>query len=292
VKITAQDLQREQEARQDHFEIMLRRQGWHLACHKPVQIDPKVIRLPYSHETGSTNGSNGAAHENNIFYTMFGDNTFRKLLRHIFFHKQCSYDDLKGMCGSDQKLSKYLSFMTIHELIVQNGELWEKGPAYKEIDNIGPTLEWYVAEWFRSWLQVPARHSVAIRDVADGGDMDVVAFVDGIRVMVECKSGSPSQINETDIKLFLRRAADFNPEIAILLIDTESRIDRQIEMLNRLRTGGDPLTAQDERHRLYWGARHIYAINARMSIADTLSSVLRLYFSRIRHVAFWRLSQY
>jgi hypothetical protein len=108
--------------------------------------------------------------------------------------------------------------------------------------------------------------------------------------MVECKSGSPTQISETDIKLFLSRAADFNPEVAILLIDTESRIDQQVEMLNRFRTGADPLTAQDEHKTLYWGARHIYVINTRVGIADSLSAVLRLYYSKIRHIAFWRLS--
>ncbi len=275
--------QEERAGRPDQFEIMLRRQGWHLIRHKSVHNDPKVIRLHCRH------GVDGA-HDDTAFYDAFGDNTFRKLLRHIFFHKRCSHDDLRRICSSELKLAKYLHFMCEHELTVQEGEFWCKSPAYKDIDNIGPTLEWYVAEWFRSWLEVPARHSVAIKDVADGGDLDVVAFVDSIRVMVECKSGSPSQITETDMKLFLRRAADFNPEIAILLIDTESRIDQQIEMLNRYRIGSDPINAQDDHRSLYWGARHIYVINARASIADSLSAVLRLYYSKIRHIAFWRLS--
>ena len=274
---------KERERQPDQFEIMLRRQGWHLIQHRPVYTDPKVIRLYCQQDEDNTR-------DNTTFYDAFGDNTFRKLLRHIFFHKRCTYDDLKRICSSEQKLAKYLNFMSEQKLIVQERECWQKGPAYRDIDNIGPTLEWYVAEWFRSWLQVPARHSVVIKDVADGGDLDVVAFVDGIRVMVECKSGSPSQITETDMKLFLRRAADFNPEIAILLIDTESRIDQQVEMLNRFRVGSDPIIPQDDHKSVYWGARHIYVINARSSIADSLSAVLRLYYARIRHIAFWRLS--
>jgi hypothetical protein len=285
VKISAQDLQREQAARQDNFEIMLRRQGWHLTRHQPVHTDAKVIRL-YHHGCCSDTDYNDAT-----FYNTFADNTFRKLLRHIFFHKCCTFDDLKRICSSEHKLMKYLTFMQEYNIVYQDGDFWYKGPDYKEIHNIGPTLEWYVAEWFRSWLQVPARHGVAIKDVADGGDLDVVAFVDSIRVMVECKSGSPSQITENDIRLFLQRSADFNPEIAVLLIDTESRIDQQVEMLNRFRTGSDPLTAQDDHNSVYWGARHIYAINTRVSIADSLSKVLRLYYSKIRHIAFWRLQQ-
>ncbi|MBV9710199.1 MAG: hypothetical protein JO011_04680 [Ktedonobacteraceae bacterium] len=275
---------KERERQPDQFEIMLRRQGWHLIQHRPVYTDPKVIRLYCQQDEDNTRDNT------TTFYDAFGDNTFRKLLRHIFFHKRCTHDDLKRICSSEQKLAKYLNFMSEQKLIVQERECWQKGPAYRDIDNIGPTLEWYVAEWFRSWLQVPARHSVVIKDVADGGDLDVVAFVDGIRVMVECKSGSPSQITETDMKLFLRRATDFNPEIAILLIDTESRIDQQVEMLNRFRVGSDPIIPQDDHKSVYWGARHIYVINARSSIADSLSAVLRLYYARIRHIAFWRLS--
>jgi hypothetical protein len=178
VKITVQDLRREQEARQDNFEIMLRRQGWQLIQHRPVHTDSRVIRV---FQDGSPNGTE---HDTITFYEAFGDNTFRKLLRHIFFHKRCTPDELKRICGSEQKLSKYL----------------------------------------------------------------------------------------------------------ILLIDTESRIDQQVEMINRFRTGGDPLSAQDARHSLYWGARHIYAINSKVSIADSLSAVLRLYYSKIRHIAFWRMS--
>src|SRR6266498_833436 len=134
--------QEERAGRPDQFEIMLRRQGWHLIRHKSVHNDPKVIRLHCRH------GVDGA------------------------------HDDLRRICSSELKLAKYLHFMCEHELTVQEGEFWCKSPAYKDIDNIGPTLEWYVAEWFRSWLEVPARHSVAIKDVADGGDLDVVAFVD------------------------------------------------------------------------------------------------------------------
>ncbi|MFL5628419.1 MAG: hypothetical protein ACJ788_22800 [Ktedonobacteraceae bacterium] len=261
---------------------MLRRQGWYLIRHKPIHTDSRVIRV------SQPLASQDAVDASNPFYELFGENTFRKLLRHIFFHKACTLEELKGICSSEQKLDKYLSFMLEHKLIACENEIWKKAPAYKDIDNLGPTLEWYVAEWFRSWLQVPARHGVAIKGVADGGDLDVVAFVDGIRIMIECKSGSPSQLNDTDIKLFLRRAADFNPEIAVMLIDSESRIDRQIEMINRLRPGGDPLTPQDAQKTLYWGARHIYVSNTKHGIGESLSAILRLYYSKIRHIAFWR----
>jgi hypothetical protein len=276
-------MQEEQRIQPDEFELMLRRQGWHLIRHRPIQTDPRVIRLP-------PQDGQDEAYVRQLFYEAFGDNTFRKLLRHIFFHKQCPYDDLRRICRGTEKLDSHLAFMLHHRLIEREGDTIYKGGAYQHIDNLGPTLEWYVAEWFRTWLQVPARHGVSIKGVVDGGDMDVVAFVESIRVMVECKSGSAAQITENEFKLFLRRAAEFNPEIAVLLIDTESRLDPQIELLNRLRTGGDEIRTQDNHRSLYWGARHIYVVNTRVSIGDSLSAVLRLYFSKVRHIAFWRLS--
>lgn len=276
------DRQREQEAAQDGFDLMLRRQGWYLIQHRQVYIDPRVIHLSSSDTTESDEDLF------TILYEAFGENTFRKLLRHVFFHQQGTISELRNMCSSEQKLAHYLDFMQVHLLIKLEGENWHKGQHYQTINNIGSTLEWYIAEWFRRWLQVPARHGVTIKGVADGGDLDVVAFVDGIRVMLECKSGSPSQISETDIQLFFQRAADFNPEIAVLLIDTESRIDQQIDMFNRLRSGGDPLKPQDTGKNLYWGARHIYVTNTKNGIGESLSAILRLYYSKIRHISFWR----
>ncbi len=269
---------RERGTIQDDFDLMLRRQGWYLVQHRPITTDPRVIHFPSEVH---------AAHPT-LLYEAFGETTFRKLLRHIFYHRQGTLNELRSICSGEQKLSKYLDFMQEQLLVELEGETWRKGEYYKAINNIGSTLEWYIAEWFRTWLQVPARHGVTIKGVADGGDLDVVAFVDGIRVMVECKSGSPSQISETDVQLFFRRAADFNPEIAVLLIDTESRIDQQIDIFNRLRSGGDPLKPQDAGKNLYWGARHIYVTNTKPGIGESLSAILRLYYSKIRHISFWR----
>lgn len=282
MRFTPDDRRREQEAAQDGFDLMLRRQGWYLIQHRQVYTDPRVIHLTTQHP--AENGEDPFT----ALYETFGENTFRKLLRHIFFHQVGTADELRRICSSEQKLLHYLSFMREHLLIELEEENWRKGPFYRNINNIGSTLEWYTAEWFRRWLQVPARHGVTIKGVADGGDLDVVAFVDGIRVMIECKSGSPSQLTDGDILLFFRRAADFNPEIAVLLIDTDSRIDQQIEMFNRLRSSGDPLKAQDAGKNLYWGARHIYVTNTKNGIGESLSAILRLYYSKIRHISFWR----
>src|SRR6185312_1110293 len=130
---------------------MLRRQGWYLIQHRQVYTDPRVIHL--SRSSMLTNDEDPFT----ALYEMFGENTFRKLLRHVFFHQQGTISDLKRMCSGEQKLAHYLTLMREHLLIELEDEQWRKGPVYKTINNIGSTLEWYVSEWFRRWLQVPAR---------------------------------------------------------------------------------------------------------------------------------------
>lgn len=68
----------------DIFELMLRRQGWHLLRSRPSSNDPKVIQLR------RCVAAKGTEYGERAFFDAFGENTFRKLLRHIFFHKRCT----------------------------------------------------------------------------------------------------------------------------------------------------------------------------------------------------------
>ena len=262
---------------------MFRRQGWSDFEYKSPYLDSQVIKLRWIDPPNVSKKYSPQA-----FYDRFGDNTFRKLLRAIFFSPR-TYEQLKSLCEG-QKLDSHLEFMREQEIAVQEGDVWKKSFGYEQVSGIGPTLEWYVAEWFRLWLQSPARHGVTIKDLADGGDLDVVAFVDGKRIMVECKSGKPENISDTELRLFLQRAFEFGPEMAILLVDTESSIDKPVEIMNDLRSGEDPLKPQDSHKTLYWGMHHIYAVNTRKSIAHSLSTVLQLYNSKIKYLSFYNPS--
>jgi hypothetical protein len=264
----------------DDFDLMFHRQSWHGFSYKSLYNDPDVLRLRWIDPPNS-----GKKYSPHAFFDRFGDNTFRKLLRAIF-SESCTYEKLISIC-SRQKLDDHLSFMNEQEIIVQNGELLSKAPQYQHIKGLGHTLEWYVAEWFRTSLKAPARHGVTVKEVADGGDLDVVAFVDGLRIMVECKSGKPTNITETQLRLFLQRADEFSPEIAILLLDTESDIAGQIEIMNKISRNGDLLSPQNKQSSLYWGFRCVYVVNAKDSIEASLYSVLRLYHTKIKHLSFW-----
>lgn len=251
----------------DDFSMLLRRQGWHLITCKPLYTDPEVIAIR------NTASPRNIAVGDVAFFELLGDNIIRKLLRAILVRPRTRQELFQLCSGNEQKLDKVVILLEQDGLITREAEVWKKGPECTMINNIGPTLEWYVTEWFRAQLQVPARHGVLLEEVAQWGDLDVVAFVNDVRVMVECKSARPDDIPEAELRHFLQRAATFNQEIAVLLIDTESSIAKPIEILNaiyldlawkdaRLSTPSLPENAQIDAPRvepqsdsqgLYWG---------------------------------------
>jgi|GEM_PF-1734386 len=284
----------------DKFELLLRRQGWHLQSYSSTYNDPQVIQ--WRPILGPHEGISAAR----PFSSYLGDNTFRKILRAIMTSPR-DMKFLSGICANQAKLAQSLDLLEAGGIAVHNGDLWSKGPGCKDIDNTGPTLEWYVAEWFRRELEAPARHGVKIEEVPRGGDLDVVAFVNDQRIMVECKTGKPENISDIDIRWFLQRAHDFKPEMAILLIDTESSVAKPAHLASQI--VGELSRASLELSRkspneetsdtkntlaaafpkypdLFWCARNIYITSVRHGIDAALSAVLRLYHSHVRHLLF------
>jgi hypothetical protein len=253
----------------DEFDLMMNRQGWQVTNKKLLYNDPDVIKQRWINPPHVDKRYSPQA-----FFDRFGDNTFRKLLRTIFFRSR-TLEELERSC-SRKILEDHLTFMQEQEIAVYENDCWSKASQYKDIEDIGTTLEWYVAEWFRSTLKAPARHGVTIEGVADGGDLDVVAFVGEKPVMVECKSGNPAYITEVQLKLFLRRVADFNPAMALLLIDTESKIDKQIEMLKKVYLARDIVKLRSSRQ---WDITSVHVRNVDKSIAESLRATLRSHSS-------------
>lgn len=276
--------------------LHLRRQGWHLTTHRPVFIDPQVLG-PHLTVDWKTDVFPQAP----SFFEVFGDATARKLLRALISGPQTE-EQLGKICGNAATLTRHLDFYRQMGFIVRDGDTWRKSPPCEHIDNLGSTLEWYVAQWFRTELDVPARHGVTIEGVE--GDLDVVAFVEGIRVFVECKVGKPSNVEQAELRHFLQRAYEFNPEIAVFLVDTTSAIEeRIITPLNdiyhevarqdgclddaSLPVGILRIEAQPRYGKgIYWGARHIYVVNTAQGIDGALDTVLRHYHARARHQRF------
>jgi hypothetical protein len=153
--------------------------------------------------------------------------------------------------------------------------------------DIGHSLEWYVAEWFRLTQSMhhllPVRHGVTFHRGFDAGDIDVFALFDQWAVAVECKSSST--ISHLELALFLKRARLLRPAIAVLLIDTPTlSLDGRIRRLNALIASDHeetlaPLSSVGD--GIYWGAGHICVTSVSQSLSSSLTSVLQVIQQKI-----------
>ncbi len=136
---------------EDDFKLRLRRKGWHLIAHAPLYSDPRVIAVRHM---VSPRNINGGVEE---FFKLFGQKTTRKILRAILDAPQ-SEEQLEPICTNNTRRQEILNTLEMDNLIRRDGEFWMPGSELDGIHDIGQTLEWYIAEWFRRELEVPARH--------------------------------------------------------------------------------------------------------------------------------------
>lgn len=269
---------------EDGFDVLMRRQGWHLTGSNPAR---KVIQWRSALATSSSA-------DQTSFYGAFGEKRVRKLIRSMLSApqgEQRSTQELAVICPNETRLNAILTYLQAGGIVTKKGARWSRGAHCHQADNIGQTLEWYVAEWFRSELKAPARYGVTVEEMANGADLDVVAFLGDTRVWVECKSSKPDDISAGDLKGFLQRAFDFRPEIAVLLIDTDCSVAKLAQdvrnlwnHLSALSLGKEtPPVAQAEAEPvpgysgIYWCARHVYVANVEHSVDRSLSNALRFH---------------
>ena len=205
-------------------------------------------------------------------------------MRYLLSHAPCSRETLIQVCPDYALLTSYLTFLLNQGWFHGNGSWLERGTYQDHILNIGRTLEWYVAEWFRLTYSIAhvvhVRHGVELAELPLPGDLDVVACLDNDQiVMVECKSSS--EVDEGQVMRFVQRVQAFHPILAILLIDTPSTFsqERILTYNNAFAAFGyAPLTGN---RGFYRGTMNMYIVNVEHSIAISLIDVLRFHLWRI-----------
>jgi hypothetical protein len=236
----------------------------------------------------------------NTHRDLFGRASFRKLLRRLTSGGSAgaTLDELEGIAGA--KAQEYLAHLD------SVGALQRTGSAValsQPVDNIGPSLEWYVADLFQGEFDAAAAWGVKIGDLSVGGDFDVLAWVNSALAYVETKSAHPSQIDDSQLRNFLQRSEELAPELAILLIDSDANLDDVHDrmfaiMLPLLRKSngvtdeswppdGQFVKPQLDFNGVSYGYRRLYITGSQPSIATQLGRCLRHYQMRVRGQAFW-----
>jgi hypothetical protein len=222
-------------------------------------------------------------HYKTRFYEMMTRYSFRLLLRDMIKNQdRFRTQDLTHYC-SLKVAKKYCDLLSEMGVILKNGKDSFRtliSPLY----SFGQTLEWFVAEMFKREFASPAIYSVTVKKTVVGGDYDVMASWNRRLVYVEVKSSPPKGIELSEVKAFLSRAEDLQPDVAILFDDTQLRMkDKLVVMFEeelKDRCG-------EESKRLYPVERlveelfhirnRIFIVNSRRDVVENFSICLKHY---------------
>jgi hypothetical protein len=113
---------------------------------------------------------------------------------------------------------------------------WFQGPQLDTVHNFDATFEWMVQEYLQRVHAALARRCVSFQEwqITRLNDIDVLAFLDDLVLLVECKSSPDFSIEH--LARFIQRATAFPAGLALLLIDTasEQQIKKRQQQINTL----------------------------------------------------------
>lgn len=233
----------------------------------------------------------------------FSRPSFRKLLRRLTSGGATgtTLDELQKIAGA--KAPEYLQHLEDVGAIARTGSTVA---LTRHVHDIGPSLEWYVADLLQCEYDAAAAWGVKIEDLSAGGDFDVLAVVNSSLLYVETKSSHPSNIDESQLRNVLQRNEELNPDLTILLIDTESDLrdlhDRLFAiMLPILRSAsrvpdeevwppdGQFIKPLNDVPGVSYGYGHVYITGTKYAIDTQIGRCLRHYQTRVKGLPMWTL---
>jgi hypothetical protein len=134
--------------------------------------------------------------------------------------------------------------------------------------NFGGLLEWWVGRELGRRLCGEVATGIRSGAPGVGGDLDVVAALEGKLVYVELKSSPPKHVSREELRAFVARVRALRPDLSILAVDTALRLrDKVLPDLLRLLPAGAPVRLLRENYRVAPG---LYAVNARQDLIENL----------------------
>jgi len=137
----------------------------------------------------------------------------------------------------------------------------------------GPTLEWYVGRELRRRLGCDVATGVKFRAPGLGGDLDVVAAVEGNLIYLELKSSPPKHLTQGEVAAFFARVRRLRPDVAVFAMDTALRLSDRVLPLLVAELGSRAAAPRRIERDLWALTPHLYAVSAK---ADLVVNVCRV----------------
>src|SRR5438128_7864671 len=136
--------------------------------------------------------------------------------------------------------------------------------------SFGPTLEWYVARELCGRLGCDVATGVKFRAPGLGGDLDVVAAMEGKLIYLELKSSPPKHLTQGEVAAFFARVRRLRPDVAVFAMDTALRLsDRVLPLL--VAELGSGASGPRRIERDLWALNpHLYAVSAKSDLATNV----------------------
>src|SRR2546426_52162 len=141
------------------------------------------------------------------------------------------------------------------------------------VTSFGPTLEWYVARELRRRLGCDVATGVKFRAPGLGGDLDVVAAMEGKLIYVELKSSPPKHLTQGEVAAFFARVRRLRADVAVFAMDTALRLSDRVLPLLAAESGGGADEPRRIERDLWALTPHLYAMSAK---ADLMPNVCRV----------------
>jgi hypothetical protein len=206
--------------------------------------------------------------------------SFRLLLRDIIKHQdRFRIHDLTHFC-TPRVARRYCDLLTEMGVILKTGRDYRTvvHPVY----SFGQTLEWFVAEMFKREFAAPAIYCATLKGTVSGGDFDVIAAWNRRLVYVEVKSSPPKGIESSEVRTFLSRTRDLQPDVAVLFDDTQLRMKDKVvpmfqqELANRHGSDGKDLFSVERlTGELFHVRDRIFIVNSSKDVVTNFATCLR-----------------
>lgn len=201
---------------------------------------------------------------------------FRRILQDTIKKKEFSLDfisKLKEKWGA-KVVEKYLNRLIQYEIFKKENSHFISN--YKEIDNIGNTLEWYIGEVLKKEFSIPVLSNIEIKNIKEGGDFDIFFLLLGNLSYLEIKSSPPNNISIEEIENFIKRVVSVGTKVSILFIDTTLNIKRNIidNMEFLLKRVKRVFIGKMIRNGFYKVSKGLYVFNSKRSIEESIRIVI------------------
>jgi hypothetical protein len=126
---------------------------------------------------------------------------------------------------------------------------------------------------------------IKIEGIPDGGDYDVLGFLDSIMLYIECKISPPDNVEDGEIRNFLQRREELSPELTIMLVDTDSPLNKLLDKFRNILVPilGELSILEIKSNVVYIENVRVMVINSQPSIYRAILHCLRVYNRYIKN---------